>query len=136
MRKGQTKGEKGLNNLVYTRINDAKYKELSEILSRTKNETISSIIRKIIYDKKIRTYVHDESMDIFMEQLAALRGEIMVIGRNINQMTRLCNISETQQQKLFFARNGYKEYLRMESKIDMVMKLIGILGKKWLQKTI
>lgn len=136
MRKGQTKGEKGLNNLVYTRINDAKYTELSEILSKTKNETISSIIRKIIYDRKIRTFVHDESMDILMEELAAIRGEILVIGRNVNQMTRLCNISETQQQKLFFARNGYKEYLRMESKIDMVMKLIGILGKKWLQKTI
>lgn len=132
MRKGQTKGEKGLNNLVYTRINDAKFKELSDILSRTQNETISSIIRKIIYDRKIRTYVHDESMDILMEELAALRGEIMVIGRNINQMTRLCNISETQQQKLFFARNGYSEYLRMESKIDRVVELIAVLGKKWL----
>jgi hypothetical protein len=132
MRKGQTKGEKGLNNLVYTRINDAKYKELSEILSKTKNETISSIIRKIIYDRKIRTYVHDESMDILIEELAAIRGEILVIGRNVNQMARLCNISETQQQKLFFARNGYKEYLRMESKIDRTIELIGILGKKWL----
>lgn len=132
MRKGQTKGEKGLNNLVYTRINDAKYKELSEILSKTKNETISSIIRKIIYDRKIRTYVHDESMDILMEELAAIRGEILVIGRNVNQMTRLCNISETHQQKLFFARNGYKDYLRMESKIDTAIQLINILGKRWL----
>lgn len=51
MRKRQTKGEKGLKNLVYTRVNDVKYKELSDILSRTPIETISSIIRKIIYDK-------------------------------------------------------------------------------------
>lgn len=134
MQKGTTKGERGLTCPVMTRITRAKYEEYQLLACKSKCESVSSIIRKMIYDKPVKVFVHDESMDLLMEELAAVRGEIKAIGININQMAKLFNTYTEPQIKAFYAKIGYKEYLRVESKVDEVLSLISKLAKKWLRE--
>ena len=132
MRKGETKGEKGLQHPVMTRINHAKYLELERIASKTKDETVSGLIRSIIHLRPIKIYTHDETMNLVMEELARLRGEIRAIGVNINQITRMFNSYPEQRTKEFYAKIAYKEHLKLEAKIDQVLEIISKLAKKWL----
>lgn len=132
MRKGETKGDNKLQHLIWTRVNGEKYKELIGILSGTKDETLSSAIRKILYDRPIKTYTHDETVDLLLEELAALRSEIKAIGVNINQITRYFNTYSEDKRKQFYAKVGLIQFIQMEAKIDKLLELISKLCKKWL----
>ena len=134
MRKGETKGDKRLQHLVWTRVTDAKYREFERIISKTKDETMSGLIRKIIYKQSVKIYSHDETLNLVMEELAALRREIKSIGVNINQITRLFNTYPEQRRKEFYAKIAFKEYLRIETKIELLLAIITKLSKKWLSE--
>lgn len=134
MRKGQTKGENGLSKPVRTRLNQAKYEELHRLAAQSKGETVSSIARKILHDRPIKVFRHDESLDMVMEELAANRAEIKSIGVNINQMAKLFNTYSDLKVKALYAKNGYERYLSLENKIDILLAIVEQLAKKWLSE--
>jgi hypothetical protein len=134
MRKGQSKGEKGLSKPVRTRLTLAKYQEIEKLVQASKGETVSSITRKIIHNQAIRVFRHDESLDLVMEELAANRAEIRSIGININQMAKLFNTYSDLKVKTLYAKNGYERYLLLESKIDKLLQIVEQLAKKWLSE--
>jgi hypothetical protein len=134
MRKGQTKGEKGLTYPVMTRITKAKYDELKMIAAKTKDETVSGLIRNIIHKRPVTVHTHDETLNLVMEELAALRGEIKSIGININQVTRLFNTYPEERRKEFYAKIAFNHYLGIESKIDRLLTIISKLAKRWLSE--
>ncbi|WP_127127872.1 plasmid mobilization relaxosome protein MobC [Pseudoflavitalea rhizosphaerae] len=119
---------------VQARISPKRFEQLKQVVANSRNIDMSTVIRNILENKPIKVFVHDESMDLMMEQLAAIRGEIKAIGININQMAKLFNTYTEPQIKAFYAKIGYKEYLRLESKVDEVLSLISKLGKKWLRE--
>lgn len=134
MRKGQSKGDKGLTRLVATKVTQAKYDELEGLIKKTKGETISSILRKILHDKPVKVFRHDESLDIVMEELAANRAEIRSIGININQMAKLFNTYPELRTKVFYAKNGYERFLKLEANIENLLGKVEVLAKKWLSE--
>lgn len=134
MRKGQTKGPQGLTKLVATKVTAKKYEELEGLAQQTKGETISSLVRKILEDRPIKIFRHDESLDMVMEELAANRAEIKKIGVNINQMAKLFNTYPDLKPKLFYARNGYEKYLKLEAHIDKLLEKVELLGIRWLSE--
>lgn len=134
MRKGETKGEDRLERPVMTRINQAKYQELKRLADMTKDETISGLVRDIINNRPIQVYTHDETMDLLMEELASLRGQIRAIGVNINQITRLFNTYPEPRRKEFYAKTAFNEYLQLERKIDRLLEIISKLSKQWLSE--
>lgn len=134
MRKGQTKGEKGLTYPVMTRITKAKYDELKTIAAKTKDETVSGLIRNIIHNRPVIVYTHDETLNLVMEELAALRGEIKSIGININQVTRLFNTYPEERRKEFYAKIAFNQYWGIETKIDRLLTIVSKLAKKWLSE--
>lgn len=134
MRKGQTKGEKGLTRLVATKVTGAKYKELSALAAQSKGETISSIVRKILHNRKVRVYTHDETLDLLMEELAANRAEIRSIGININQLAKLFNTYSDIRVKELYAKQGYERYLALEANIDKLLAVTGKLAQRWLSE--
>jgi len=134
MEKKDVKKQDRLVFPVMTRINQAKYKELKRLADHTKDQTISSLVRDIIHNRKIQVYTHDETKDLLMEELANLRGEIKAIGVNINQITRLFNTYPQQQRKEFYAKTAFSEYLAIDSKIDRLLEIISKLAKQWLSE--
>jgi hypothetical protein len=134
VRKGYKKGAEGLQHAVMTRINHSKYLELKGIVSKTKDETISGLIRSIIHNRRIKIYTHDESMNLLMEELARLRGEIRHIGVNINQITKFFNSYPEPWRKEFYAKITFREHTRLEPRINRLLEIISKLAKKWLSE--
>ncbi|MEO8173043.1 MAG: plasmid mobilization relaxosome protein MobC [Sediminibacterium sp.] len=134
MRKGQTKGEKGLSKPVRTRLSKMKYAQIERLVLESKGETVSSITRKIVEDRPIKVFRHDESLDLVMEELAANRAEIKKIGVNINQMAKLFNSYPDLKPKVFFAKNGYERFLQLEIHIDKLLTKVEELAHRWLSE--
>ena len=134
MPKKGVKKENKLEFPVMTRINSDKYKELKRLAGNTKDETISGLVRNIIHNRPIQVYTHDETLDLLMEELANLRGEIKAIGININQITRLFNTYPEPRRKEFYAKTAFSEYLAIETKIERLLEIISKLAKQWLSE--
>ncbi len=135
MRKGDSKGDKGLRQVVRIRITEKKYKELQAIVDQTKDETVSGAVRKILMNRPIRVLVHDHTTDLLLDDLAALRSEIKAIGVNINQITRYFNTYPEDAKKRFYAKIGLQQHLAMEAKIDHLTAMISELCAKWLSES-
>ncbi len=134
MRKGQSKGQEGLTKPVMTRIKKEKYDELSSLAKLSKGETVSSLVRKIVHDRPIKVFRHDESLDLVMEELAANRAEILKVGVNINQMAKLFNTYPELEKKIYYAKNGYDRFLRLENNIEMLLDKVDKLTHRWLSE--
>lgn len=134
MGRKKTREKEALKHKLFTRVNDTKFKEFQDLLRRNPNKDMSSLLRDILYNRQVKVYIYDKSLDMVMEELAALRAEIRAIGININQVTRLFNTYPEQRKKEFYAKIAFKEYLRIEVKIDLLLAIISKLSKKWLSE--
>lgn len=134
MGRKKNKESDALQYRLTTRVNQKKFRELQAILSRNPNQDMSSLLRAILHNRRLRIYTYDRSLDMVMEELAALRAEIRAIGVNINQITRLFNSYPEPRRKEFYAKIAFKEHLRIETKIDQLLAIITKLSKRWLSE--
>ena len=134
MGRKQVNEEDALKHEVKTRVNEKKYQELQNILKRNPNKDMSSLVRDILHNRQVKVYTYDRSLDMVMEELAALRAEVRAIGVNINQITRLFNTYPEERRKEFYAKIAFKEYTRIDSKIEQLLAIITKLSKKWLSE--
>lgn len=134
MARKKTKESEALCYRLETRVNKKKYQELQAILSRNPNKDMSSLLRDILHYRRLKIYTYDRSLDMVMEELAALRAEIRAIGVNINQITRLFNTYPEPRTKEFYAKIAFKEYVLIETKIDQLLAIITKLSKRWLSE--
>lgn len=132
MRKGQTKGDKKLQHSIRTRITDKRYQEIKALVDKTKDESIAGAVRKIIMNRPIRIFVHDETHSLLLEELAATRSELKAIGVNINQMTRYFNTYPEDDRKRFYAKIGLTQFIQMETKMNWLTTRISELCEVWL----
>lgn len=134
MQKGQSKGEEGLVKLVATKVTRAKFIELEQLAAKTKGETMSSLVRKILCNRPVKLYHHDESLDKVMEELAANRGEIRSIGVNINQLAKLFNSNTDFNIQSVYTKQGYERYLALETNIEKLLAITKKLSHRWLSE--
>ena len=134
MGRRKTKEEEALKHLIETRVNDKKYEELRSILSRTENMDMSTLVRQILYNRRIRTYTYDRTLDLTMEELSGLRKDLKAIGVNINQMTRMFNTYSEERKKEFYAKIAFDRYISLESRIDQMLEIITKLSNRWLSE--
>ncbi|MBN8877820.1 MAG: plasmid mobilization relaxosome protein MobC [Sphingobacteriales bacterium] len=132
MGRKKMKEDNVLKYRIETRVNFRKYQELQHLLKNTINKDMSSLVRDILHNRPIKIYQYDHSLDITMEELAALRAEIRAIGVNINQITKLFNTYPEWQRKQFYGKTAFAEYIRTEAKIEQVLLIITKLSRKWL----
>ena len=121
-----------LKHRLYTRVNDQKMRELQNLLQKNPKNDMSSLIRDILHNRKVKVFVKDQTFDNLMEELARLRTEIRAIGVNINQITRHFNTYPAPQQKAMYAKMAFHEYQAVQPKIDELLTIISKLSLKWL----
>jgi hypothetical protein len=134
MGRKKTKEREALRHKLFTRVNDTKYKEFEALLQRNPHKDMSSLLRDILYNRQVKVYTYDRSLDIVMEELATLRAEIRAIGININQVTRLFNTYPELKRKEFYAKIAFNQYISMGSRIERLLDIITKLSKKWLSE--
>lgn len=134
MSKKDHKEKERLDFPVMTRINKITYDQLNSIVAKTKDETLSGLVRKILHNKPVKVYTHDETTDLLLEELAALRGELRAIGVNFNQITKYFNSYPEDGKKRFYAKIGFEKYAQINTKLERLLVIASNLCKKWLSE--
>lgn len=131
----KTPEDEALVHIIKTRVTRQKFDELQQLLAKSVHGEMAGLLRDILHHRTIRTVVHDQSLDLVMEELAALRGEIRAIGVNINQITKHFNTYSERNRREFYARTAFDRYAVMEPMINRIMEIVTQLAKIWLRES-
>ena len=134
MARNKAKEEEKLQHKIQTRVNSAKYKELVLLSTKIGHNSLSDLLRDILYNRPLTLKTRDTTLDHFMPELIRLRWEINHIGVNINQVTHYFNQSDEQTRRLFYAMKVSGHFDAVIDKSEQVLYLIEQLGERWLQK--
>jgi mobilization protein MobC len=126
--------DRSLQYVINTRVNAAKYAELQRLLESDPGSDMSTLVRDILYNRKIKVFTRDTTMTDTMEEMARLRSEIRAIGININQITRFFNTYPEPSRKHLYAKMAFDEYRALEPKINQLLTIASKLAKKWLSE--
>jgi len=131
---GKKNSKIGYPYRIESRISTDKYEELVDLLSKCQNQTMSSLIRKIICKQKVRIIHYDQTQDLLMEKLSGIQSELNRIGVNINQLTTYFNKSGDLRNKISSLRKVSDLQLLLIKKQDELNRMLEPIVKKWLQE--
>ena len=134
MPRDKTPEGEALKYRLETRVNEAKWNELQDILSKTMNMDMSTLLRDILHNRQIKLYSYDRTLDMVMEELAGIRAELKYVGVNINQITKRFHSYPDLKNKIFYGKITFEQYLALQGKVDCLLAIITELSKRWLQK--
>lgn len=123
-----------LKHEIKTRVNDARFKQLSDLLEKSECRNMSELVRHILNNRPVTLLHRDKSLDLLIEELSRIRKELRAIGININQITRQFNTFPEKEQKLFFALGAAEQYKLVGNKVDRLFIIINKLSEQWLPK--
>lgn len=123
-----------LQHKLQTRVNAAKFKQLSELADKAANGSTSDLLRDIINNRQLVVHTVDKTLAEYMPELIRIRKEINAIGNNINQVTRYFNQCQEETKKIFFATRVAGLYEKSATKAEELLRVIEKLGERWLQK--
>lgn len=129
-----TTDEKRLSRRLTTHVNERKYQQLQGLLDKNGKIDMSTLLRNILENRQIKIYVHDETLDLWLEELARLRGEIRAIGVNINQITRHFNTYPEPIRKASYAKMAFDEHLKVQPLIEAIWEIVKKMSDKWLSE--
>lgn len=133
MPRRKAKEDEILQHEIKTRVNDTRYKALSDLLRQSRFQSMSEMIRDILDNKPIRVLTHDDSLEQYMEVLSSIQRELRSIGININQITRHFN-SSSENQKIFHSMKVAEQYDQVGVKVEQLLSVVNQIAKQWLQE--
>lgn len=118
---------------IKLRVNQQHYDRLCLLLLKSHYKNMSELLRDIVCERQVVTYMHDESLGIVMEELTRIRKELNTIGVNVNQVVKRIHQS-IDRSKILLESLDISEQLRVvEQQQKELFPLISQLAKKWLQ---
>jgi len=119
---------------VKTRITEAQFQRLQELIDQSRFKNMSELLRAIIGKQPITIYTKDGTLGPVMEELVQLRRELSAIGNNLNQVTKQINSLRGQAGKGVLILQAAATLSEVEAKIEKLYPLISQLAHKWLQE--
>lgn len=120
-----------LSRLVSLRLSDSEYTRLEKISRHSDCRSIGELIRRHLAGKPVRVYYRDTTRDNFLEELAAIRQELHLIGININQLTRHFNGSTEPAKRVVLAHQTLEGYRQVDRRVGLLLSLIAKLAQQW-----
>jgi hypothetical protein len=107
------------------RFTSNEVEKLESLLSRSAYcQTMSELIRELLFKGKLRVNTRNESLEKTRNELGILRNELSKIGVNINQVTHFFHIQADPKERIFFIREMLPHLERAKGKIDRLHGLI------------
>ncbi|MCH7402258.1 hypothetical protein ACFOUP_18350 [Belliella kenyensis] len=119
---------------VESRISETKFQELLTLLSKSQNQTMSSLVRDILCKQKLVVTTYDKSLDVILEKLSLIHQEINAIGVNANQVVRVFHKTGDLSKKLALAKKLANNLNEILKKQESLKNMVSPLLDKWLQK--
>jgi len=130
------KNDERLTRRIHTRITQAKYDQLSEVLKQSMGvRSLSELLRNILDDKPVVTRAYDATTEGLLQEIAVIRRELQAIGNNINQITHRFHIEDTAEGKLYRALEVAKLYQQTDLKISELFNAISKMTEQWWPKS-
>lgn len=127
--------KKRLTHRVHVRLTEEKYRELSELLARSRGaRSLSQLTRNVLEGRPIIVKTYDASLDRVMEELAAARREIAAIGRNINKITARMQREQLPGAVLADLLRLVDLQQQADLKVTLLMEITAKLSERWLPK--
>jgi hypothetical protein len=104
---------------------------LKSWVEQTNTATVGELVRKIVTNEKVTFYTKDISMKEPTDELIRIRREINAIGVNINQITEFFHISDSSQQKIFYALKIADTYQQVANQVNAIWKLVSEMSNRW-----
>lgn len=122
-----------LEKVITVRVSKRFFDVLEEKRKKTNCQTVSEMVRAILYKERIMFYYTDASLNATAIELAGIRKELNQIAANVNEITQSFHSADSESQKMFQALRVAEEYKRVESKVEKLQIMVSEIGKKWLQ---
>lgn len=107
------------------RFSQTEILKLDELLeSSAYCQTISELVRDILFKRKLTVNSRNKSLDQLRFELGMLRTELNKIGVNINQITHHFHLQPSTKEQLFFVREMLPHLEKTDHKMDLLHKLI------------
>ena len=117
-----------------THVTEKKHRQLQMLLRQNEKIDMSTLIRNILDNRQVKIFVHDETLDLWLEELARLRQEIRAIGVNINQITRYFNTYPEPTRKASYAAMAFDKYQKVQPHIEAIWEIVKKVSDKWLSE--
>ena len=127
------KTDEHLEKVITVRVSKRFFDGLEEKRKKTNCQTVSEMVRAILYKERIMFYYTDASLNATAIELAGIRKELNQIGSNVSDITQSFHAADSQSQRMFQALRVAEEYKRVESKVEKLQIMVSEIGKKWLQ---
>lgn len=128
----EDKNDQEFSRRITFRLTDKEWKRLGKILRRSRHQSISELIRTMLFKGKVTITVRDNSLDIAMEKLSSISTDLRRIGTNINQIVRKFHNEKLTENKLILTLEVGKQYQEVGEKVDELLGVIKELSLKWL----
>jgi hypothetical protein len=116
----------------HIRLTEQEHLTLKEKLSSTTFQKVSEYARSALFDKPITMLTRDRSMDEFMDVLIRLRGDLLAVSKNFNQVVKKVNSIPKTDANVWvpYSLEMQKELLK---RIAEIQKKIDVFSDQWLQ---
>jgi hypothetical protein len=125
--------EEYLEKVITVRVSKRFFDGLEEKRKKTNCQTVSEMVRAILYQERIMFYYTDASLNATAIELAGIRKELNQIAGNVDDITQSFHSADSESQRMFQALRVAEEYKRVESKVEKLQIMVSEIGKKWLQ---
>ena len=127
------KPDEHLEKVITVRVSKRFFDGLEEKRKKTNCQTVSEMVRAILYKERIMFYYTDASLNATAIELAGIRKELNQIAGNVSDITQWFHSADSESQRMFQALRVAEEYKRVESKVEKLQIMVSEIGKKWLQ---
>lgn len=127
------KPDEQLEKVITVRVSNRFFDGLEEKRKKTNCQTVSEMVRAILYKERIMFYYTDASLNATAIELAGIRKELNQIASNVNEITQSFHSADSESQRMFQALRVAEEYKRVENKVEKLQIMVSEIGKKWLQ---
>jgi tyrosine-protein phosphatase YwqE len=80
--------KKNLRNICSVRFSELELVELQNLLTKSKYSKVSTLIKKVLFNREIHIVTHDESLYEVIEKLSDLLYQYNKVGVNYNQTVK------------------------------------------------
>src|SRR5688572_32964802 len=118
---------------VYIRLTDAEFDKLNTQFLNSTSRKLSEFLRQIIFNKPVKIYHRNKSLDDLMIELILLRNELSAIGNNYNQEVKKLHLLGAASQTRNWVQANDKTKDLLIIKMNQIKSRIDQINDIWLQ---
>ena len=120
-------------HIIGLRLSPAEFDQIEKKFKKSNAGKLSEYVRRILFDKPIRVYQRNQSLDDFMAEMIKLLNELNGIGNNFNQaVKKLHTLQQIAEFRSWIITYELEKKI-LFNKIDEIKNRINKIADQWLQ---